>query len=52
MVVDRDNFKNLDFARPSNVVNANNVNINKKYPKKYYYGHLLKSTPYTKRLKP
>ena len=25
MVVDRDNFKNLDFARPSNVVNANNV---------------------------
>lgn len=25
MVVDRDNFKNLDVARPSNVINANNV---------------------------
>lgn len=25
MVVDRDNFKNLEFARPSNVINANNV---------------------------
>jgi len=25
MVVDRDNFKHLDFARPSNVINANNV---------------------------
>jgi len=24
MVVDRDNFKNLEFARPSNVINANN----------------------------
>lgn len=25
MVVDRDNFKNLELARPSNVINANNV---------------------------
>ena len=25
MVVDRDNFKKLEFARPSNVINANNV---------------------------
>ena len=25
MVVDRDNMKNLDLARPSNVINANNV---------------------------
>jgi len=25
MVVDRDNFKNIEFARPSNVINANNV---------------------------
>lgn len=25
MVVDRDNFKDIEFARPSNVINANNV---------------------------
>lgn len=25
MVVDRDNFKNIELARPSNVINANNV---------------------------
>jgi len=25
MIVDRDNFKNLEFARPSNVIKANNV---------------------------
>jgi DNA modification methylase len=25
MVVDRDNFKNIEIARPSNVINANNV---------------------------
>ena len=25
MIVDRDNFKNLELARPSNVINANNV---------------------------
>ena len=25
MVVDRDNFKSLELARPSNVINANNV---------------------------
>jgi DNA modification methylase len=25
MVVDRDNFKKIEFARPSNVINANNV---------------------------
>lgn len=25
MVVDRDNFKELEFARPSNIINANNV---------------------------